>query len=111
MNREILFRAWDSFTKKISEVQNLRLPHREDLAPGIILMQYTGLKDKNGVKIFEGDIVKYLTSGEKLSPDTHTGVITWNLDYGRWEPTIEDTPIMGNCKILGNIYQNPELLK
>lgn len=89
-----------------------------------ILMQSTGLFDKNGKEIFEGDIVKrtYLFSGGY--GETHTGEIVYDKEYARYvisrpqqctEPKTED---LGNIlsnkstyEVIGNIYENPELLE
>jgi len=79
------------------------------------LMQYTGLKDRNGAKIFEGDIVKawmyddefhilkiYFEDGAFLidfqDSDSDLTTIGWFIENG------------GNVEIIGNIYENPELL-
>lgn len=78
-----------------------------------ILMQSTGLKDKNGVEIFEGDIVKII--GDVLGDDMSVIRFTeggFYLDYKNLDTEFEllysiDLPI----EIIGNIYENPELLE
>jgi hypothetical protein len=74
--------------------------------------QYTGLTDKNGKKIFEGDIVSLYT-GTRYEVD---------FDEGRrgWFPFAQgdgcgcceiDTHHLRHCEVIGNIHDNPELLK
>ena len=69
--------------------------------------QYTGLTDKNGVRIFEGDIVDYISSDVIGNPKTGTIIVEDMTDY--------DTMIYLNhsdeLQIIGNIHDNPELLK
>ena len=88
------------------------------------LMQYTGLEDKNNTEIFEGDIVKrtYLFNGGY--GETHTGEVVYDKEYARYvisrpqkhiEPKNEDIRNILSDKstyeVIGNIYENPELLE
>lgn len=84
------------------------------------LMQYTGLKDKNGKEIYEGDIVKCwddsaITKKYEWGLDKiHVGVIKYNPPH--FSLVIEDIQLIHwssaeNIEIIGNIYENPELLK
>ena len=82
----------------------------------VILMQSTGLKDKNGKEIFEGDVVRQVRTQPTTENETITGVVT--MLEGAWL-------IMNDCEqlasylwsetdeneIIGNIYENPELLE
>lgn len=73
---------------------------------GDILMQFTGLKDKNGKEIYEGDIVRcFDTAGEK--------VYDREVDFYGFRDEIWSNETDGKTKveIIGNIYSNPELLK
>lgn len=80
--------------------------------------EYTGLTDKNGKKIFEGDIVKveYFSDwGENFV--VGIGVIVWNLSSVSFVIKIEGNVLLNlfssrhtGIEIIGNIYDNPELL-
>jgi hypothetical protein len=73
--------------------------------------QYTGLTDKNGTKIFEGDIVKVtLVDGEEI------GLIGWSdigssFKFASPDGTAYGIDVTDIFEIIGNIYDNPELLR
>ena len=68
--------------------------------------QYTGLTDKNGVKIFEGDIVKHYNAVYEISYITK-----YTRFAGRNSDCIFAGIPLGNTEVIGNIHDNPELLK
>jgi len=120
MNREVKFRAWDK--KKMYNVLDMNYfpegygisiddligDRREFLPEEIILMQYTGLKDKNGVEIYEGDMFRpdSLVKPEYLE-------VKYNEDCACFEPfgNSEYASVPNLGKVIGNIYENPELIK
>lgn len=74
------------------------------------LGQYTGLKDKNGTKIFEGDIVNMLNITD------YPMQIKWNKKWARFifynlVDKTEMNLFTEQCEVIGNIYDNPELIK
>jgi len=110
MKREIKFRAWDDIEMVyISDLFWFEENHFSSVNDnlGHKLMQYTGLKDKNGKEIYEGDIVK----GDL----GHVGTVEYNAPSFevRWNDgdccKIFDA-VHGVIEVIGNIYENPNLL-
>lgn len=109
MNRELKFRAWSGTGWIQANYQDTILTLSNfGKSKTVILEQYTGLKDKNGKDIYEGDIVK---------GDYFKG--SWTVFF--WEgcftlkPYATDTMANYNCpysiEVIGNIHENPDLLK
>lgn len=128
MSRELKFRAWsDTLKHMYYHEDNITEPHLWNLKPCVVgeklesvmdytIMQYTGLKDKTGKEIYEGDIVKCIA----LSNDhLQRGAITISpIEYFASGFTLAVTyvPLFPFCvdhdiEVIGNIYENPELLK
>lgn len=125
MNRPIKFRVWDKRENKGMHTQNMlydaQLHHFwQDFVdyPGYELMQYTGLTDKNGKEIYEGDIVQY---NQNSSYDNMDFITKWSDDKlgfifqsNSGEQLVNQTPHLNRFKhleVVGNIFENPELLK
>lgn len=110
------FRTWNSETKEIEvfktyeEISELFLALSAD--DGFYsIMQSTGLFDKNGKEIFEGDIVLVLDSPYTVFYDNERGSYRlrphddrWNVDY------MSNFSHGGNFEVVGNIYENKEQL-
>ena len=119
--REIELRAWDNKTKEYRVVEYLHFGRSgevsmlttvssdfrdpwDQLPDEVVLEQYTGLKDKNGKKIYDGDIVHQFDDEEHFVVEFKYGgflpftahMLTFDVDY---------------CEIIGNIHENPELLE
>lgn len=142
--REIRFRAWDKVTKIIAEVTGLRTgytdgsieiwyinrdgeemlckPQKADIE----LMQYTGLNDKNGTEIYEGDIVRFDEELSVVRYDEETarfvlddyGIFGCLMEYG-WDEGaggigvvntngFDDFNDISEIEVIGNIHENPE---
>jgi hypothetical protein len=116
MNREIKFRAWNKEENEMC----ISTSHLESWfnQPHYIPLQYTGLKDKNGKEIYEGDIVKlWFDEGEEVFWNSFLvkffeGCFICEFLQGDTEeyPIFEYWNDSKDLEIIGNIYENPELL-
>lgn len=130
MNREILFRGKHIHAMDINEHLNGRWVHGylsdknyindkslegEFLVDENTICQYTGLTDKNGKKIFEGDILRH-------ADETILKTVWNNRKYGFAAQCVKGSALLKDCKwglwefesdeveVIGNVFDNPELL-
>jgi uncharacterized phage protein (TIGR01671 family) len=112
--REIKFREFykkENIMYRDIDISNECLSIHDD---NVVIMQYTGLKDKNGVEIYEGDIVK-TTSSELTGRWKHK---VYKIEFKEIN-CIANAKYMGfdfqfnvdEIEVIGNIYENPELLE
>ena len=118
MSREIKFAFWHNWKKEMWGVDSINWVYKEvwnggdgaSLNDGVLL-QYTGFVDKNGKKIYEGDVVK--------SNNNHLFVINfkygsfganWIKDDFVWHSFATNSFIEKKFEIVGNIYENPKLI-
>lgn len=133
--REIKFRVWNKVTREMLDVVAMTLYPIDHLVDNILVykqphvydeylhihfldeiepMQYTGLKDKNGKEIYEGDIVKIIKGNEVIFGKVV--YIPEEASYCVQAKGYETFPIgllnaFFDIEVVGNIYQNPELLE
>ncbi|BCC74175.1 hypothetical protein BCJMU51_p2030 (plasmid) [Bacillus cereus] len=118
--REISFRAWDLGAESMVDWESIKLHFSEHIDHEmVVVMQYTGLKDKNGKEIYEGDILDLSSEDDSVirceivyqAPSFcrkwhHANTI--RLRQREIEPMAWNTHLY---EVIGNIYENPELLK
>lgn len=138
MKRELKFRGWDDAEKKLyypKDLFELDGFWYEDTREGILqgclivdsygsrryfnLSQYTGLKDKNGREIYDGDIVQY---NYRSSYDFINFEVKWSYESLGWILQSKSGDVLVNqltpagyrfefIEVVGNIFENPELIK
>lgn len=125
--REIKFKAWDKKGRILYPVSELiwtkdgkPQPHRHDITwkyrhgegaeDSYVLIQYTGLKDKNGKEIYEGDILQAKTA---VGDETWSIVVEWGTHHGHEDEWIGfNIGTTGHVwEVIGNIWETPELLE
>ena len=121
--REIKFRVWNSgkmltgITLASMFYEGLSGEAKGFRYNGMPLMQYTGLKDKNGKEIYEGDIVECSTGDEMNVMDGVVGEVTYAPPAFEvsWEDPVfgdmECSPLNDRWVVMGNIYENAGLLE
>jgi hypothetical protein len=127
--REIKFRAWNPETKtmvyELEEINLLGTNIVAGISSGLIkasymngrglwieaeLMQYTGLKDRNGREIYEGDIVISTNRLHECEVEENVHFLNGCFMFGNWN-THEFFNRHQSIKVIGNVYENPELLE
>lgn len=139
MSRVIKFRAWDVrnsqmvyepflFQKRPDYLDNPEpfvyygddRDYEDGIARLCYVMQFTGLHDKNGKEIYEGDVVRFYIDDEAMQ---YTYTVEWDdfsyklihatphLDRLCWGGINRISEIGWEVEVIGNIYENPELLQ
>ncbi|HDW9236196.1 TPA: hypothetical protein RNC41_001955 [Campylobacter coli] len=114
------FRAWytpfkgEEFGQEMKYGQAGRLITHAEMSPDkYILMQSTGLKDKNGVDVYQGDIIR-CTSGclhEVIWLEEYGGTFIGGMPAWYLSGLRNGYSWAGREEVIGNIYENPELMK
>ena len=113
--REIKFRVWDKLNKEMINVESINFQERRVYKNDVSyrnfndteLMEYTGLKDMKGKEIYEGDILFETFREEYFKVVFENG--SFRAEVDEYSLDLEDYANI--CEIVGNIYENPELME
>ncbi len=120
--RKVKFRLWDNENARMTQPMQpvwFEENHWEDTdfaecarKCDHVLMQFSGMTDRNGKEVYEGDIVRYFLRNAFGSLQEFTGVCEFS-DYTFLFRGLKDHPSMNadGFEVVGNIYQNKEMLK
>jgi len=120
VSREIKFRAWLPDIRKMTYTHTLEeligWAPNEGLKDTAVWLQYTGIKDKNGMEVYDGDILGINCQFAVDDFDSFLSRVLRNEDLGAWALTGRGGLLCSirddwtQAEVLGNIYENPELL-
>jgi uncharacterized phage protein (TIGR01671 family) len=121
MQRKIKFRIWDYCAGAFVDHGDALEIYDCGFDGEVEYQQFTGFKDKNGRRVFEGDIVKYSIEYKPTEYINKIFEVIWDAFYGCWA-FAEDGQSLAHTgykflyvdvsgEVVGNIFENPELLK
>ena len=124
--REIKFRAWDKIDKEMINInlsvapndafdeKSITLEEALEANHRFIVIQYTGLKDKNGKEVYEGNIIKIWYDNRNKKYLHSKGMLTHRTIIIKWKNrgnTVGFNIPRDNFEVIGNIFENLELLE
>ena len=115
--RELKIRVWDGLFKEFKAFDNYFCKAKDGILSvcvnndDITLDLPTGLKDKNGKEIYEGDIVGFKWTKRLYVVTYRKYDASFILENDEWEETIHLSLDKDDFEVIGNIHENPELLE